>query len=172
MMVQKQLLSMQEELAKTRRRCAELSEMEARKKGLELRCLGLERVVEDLVSAVEFLKTHSNQSTIRNATSKGEEATENLKGLGLHFEREAREITISGRSVRTSFSKLMVWSRRRIIPYRLRAVILVILSQFRTSDLVERLVGVGVIVIGAVLWAGFLLAQRGRTFIQKVPKSG
>jgi hypothetical protein len=166
------LLSMQEELAKTRRRCAELSEMEARKKGLELRCLGLERVVEDLVSAVEFLKTHSNQSTIRNATSKGEEATENLKGLGLHFEREAREITISGRSVRTSFSKLMVWSRRRIIPYRLRAVILFILSQFRTSDLVERLVCVGIIVIGAVLWAAFLFAQRGRKFIKKFKNPG
>jgi hypothetical protein len=171
LMVHKQLISLQDELVKTRRRCAELSEMEARKKGLELRCLGLERVVEDLVSAVEFLKTHSKES-IRQDGSDGDGTEAELTGLGVQINATRGEMVISGSSVRASFSRLVVWSRRRIIPYRLRAVILFILSQFRASDLTERLVGWWIIATGAILWTSFVLVNGGRTFVgEKVKRN-
>jgi hypothetical protein len=122
-------------------------------------------VVEDLVSAVEFLKTHSNQSIRQNGSNR--DGTEDgLKGLGIEINAARGEITISGRSVRASFSSLVVWTRRRIIPYRLRAVISFILSQFRVSNLMERIIGVGIILVGSVLWASNLV-DRGRTFVEE-----
>ena len=175
LIVQKQLSTLREELDKTRRRCAELSEVEARKKGLELRCIGLERVVEELMSAIDIMKTHSSpQKGMRDDWSEARKSREEIKGLAIHIEDCGIRVNVQKPvDLRESFDAFVVSTRRKLIPYRLRAVILFLLSRLRDYDYIDQVLGAGIVVMGAMLWASFLLVERGRTIINScVWKSG
>ena len=175
LIVQKQLSTMREELDKTRRRCAELSEVEARKKGLELRCIGLERVVEELMSAIDVMKTHSSEKHLkRDEWSGARNSREEPKGLAIHMEDCGLSVNVQTPiNLQESFDKFIVSTRRKLIPYRLRAVILFLLSRLRDFDYIDQVLGVGIMVMGTMLWATFLLVERGRTILNsRVWKKG
>lgn len=193
LLVQRQLASMREELLRMRRRCAELSEVEARKKGLELRCLGLERIVEELMSAVELLKVQS-QPTLEPSTGKSatiqaaidEHKVERIidEPMGLCIEidgspaleaRSPRRVSVkepesTEMSVRDTFMALVVASRRRFIPYQFRAMIRFLILQFRSHDLIDGILGVGIIIFGAVIWTSFLVLQKGQQIMKSKPE--
>lgn len=167
LIVQKQLSTMREELDKTRRRCAELSEVEARKKGLELRCIGLERVVEELMSAIDVMKTHSSEKNFKRDEWSGmRNSRDEPKGLAIYIEDCGLGVNVQTPiDLRESFDKFVVSTRRKLIPYRLRAVILFLLSRLRDFDCIDQVLGAGIIVMGTILWATFLLGERGRTIL-------
>jgi hypothetical protein len=183
LLIHKQLASTREELVRARRRCAELSEVEARKKGLELRCLGLERVVEELMSAVELLKVTPHQAAKIKLTSLDPQSskTTELNGLAIRFETctpyvedSPQEVTIFGKvNPREVLAEFVVSSRRRFIPYRLRAVVVYIVGCIRNNDLIDHAFAMGIVIVGTILWASLLLVQRGRhTVEQKSRKIG
>jgi len=165
LIVQKQLSTLREELDKTRRRCAELSEVEARKKGLELRCIGLELVVEELMSAIDVMKTHpSHENLIRDEWV--EPSPDKPKGLAIHIEDSGIRATVqSPINLRESFDTFLVSTRRKLIPHRLRAIILLLLSRLRDYDYIDQVLGAGIFLMGAMLWASFLLVERGRRIL-------
>lgn len=167
LLIQKQIATMQEELLRARRRCAELSEVEARKRGLELRCLGLERVVEELMSAIDLMKNHPPppRATFDEARST---ADSELKGLAIHIEDTAPETgptDVAG--LRQNFESLVISVRRRVIPYRLRAVFLYILTRLREHDTVDQIIGAGIIMMGALMWSSFLFVENGKRLVRK-----
>ena len=166
-LIQKQLATMQEELLRTRRRCAELSEVEAGKRSLELRCLGLERIVEELMSAIDRMKTHPHppRTTFDEPGSKSEW---DVKGLAIQVEDAVRgEDTMNVVGLREDFESFMISTRRKLIPYRLRAVILYILSRLREHDALDQVIGAGIIFMGALMWVSFTLLENGRRFVRK-----
>ena len=166
-LIQKQLATMQEELLKTRRRCAELSEVEARKRGLELRCLGLERVVEELMSAIDLMKTHP-PPVKATFDEPGSESKSDLKGLAIHAEATVKEEdTMDVVGLRQDFESFMISTRRKLLPYWLRAVALYILSRLREHDTLDQIIGAGIIYIGALMWASFMFFEHGRQFVRK-----
>jgi len=160
-LIQDQLTTLREELVRTRRRCAELSEVEAHKKGLELRCIGLERVVEELMSALEFMKTHSKEENDRKTVQLvSEKSADEVKGLAIHIEDckdENQILTFQQECV-----ALVISARRRFIPYRLRAVVVFILARIRYHDYIDQLFATGIIVAGVMLWAAFMVVERVR----------
>ena len=165
-LIQKQIATMQEELLRTRRRCAELSEVEARKRGLELRCLGLERVVEELMSAIDLMKNHPPppRATFDEHGTKDSE----LKGLAIHIEDTAKEDGLKAAThLRQNFESLVISVRRKLIPYRLRAVVLYILTRLREHDTVDQIIGAGIIMMGALMWASFLFLENSQQFLRK-----
>jgi hypothetical protein len=170
-LIQKQLSTMREELVRARRRCAELSEVEASKKGLELRCLGLERVVEELMSAINMMKTHQ---TAQNTPPKNtRQSKDECKGLAINIEDSAStENTNKSFSLHDTLGAFLISTRRKFIPYRVRAVVLFIHSRLQIHDLIDQLFGAGVIIMGAIMWAGLLVLERGRKLINpKMRKS-
>ena len=175
LIVQKQLSTLREELDKTRRRCAELSEVEAHKKGLELRCIGLERVVEELMSAIDLMKTHSSsQKDVRDDWFEARNSRKEIRGLAIHIEDSGIGVNVQKPiDLRESFDAFVVSTRRKLIPYQLRAVILFLVSRLRDYDYIDQILGAGIIVLGTILSASFLLVERGRTIINlRVWKSG
>jgi hypothetical protein len=167
LLIQKQIATMQEELLRARRRCAELSEVEARKRGLELRCLGLERVVEELMSAIDLMKNHPPppRATFDEPRSTAESE---LKGLAIHIEDTAPETgptDVAG--LRQNFESLVISVRRRVIPYRLRAVVLYILTRLREHNTVDQIIGAGIIMMGTLMWSSFLFVENGKQFVRK-----
>jgi len=185
LLVQRQLAGMRDELARTRRRCAELSEVEARKKGFELRCLGLERVVEELMAAVEELKvqTHAGAGRTRTgSTSKMSTEREQLDpephGLGINMDApstkgdsplhstEMNQQDLTHLSLQEIVITFIIASRRRYIPYQLRAIIRFLILQFQHNDIIDRVLGVGIIVVGAVLWTSLLVVQKFQVGIE------
>jgi hypothetical protein len=175
LLVQKQLAITREELVKARRRCAELSEVEARKKGLELRCLGLERVVEELMSAMDVLKMEPapdakpREHAITTAPNPGD-----VNGLGLHMEDETSRVNYSSilasREMSTGFA---VSIRRRFIPYRLRVIILYLIGYLRGNNLVDQVLGMAILFVGSMLLASFIVIRRGRAAVDaKATKFG
>jgi hypothetical protein len=148
LLIHKQLAATRDELLKglkARGRCAELSEVEPRKNGLELRCLGLERVIEELMSAIEILKGQPpNLDTKSEGSAEfiGMPEDSDLKGLAIHIE-DCGENTVPEENRLNPIDKYTTTLRRRVIPYRVRAVILYILSQLRQNDLIEQVLGIG-----------------------------
>lgn len=184
---------MRDELARTRRRCAELSEVEARKKGFELRCLGLERVVEELMAAVEELKvqTHAGAGRMRTEGDKsndtqrttrmlteGERLDPKPRGLGVKMDvpstkgdrplhaTEMNQQDLTHSSLQEIVITFIIVSRRRYIPYQLRAIIRFLILQFQHNDIIDRVLGVGIIVVGAVLWTSLLVVQKFQVGIE------
>jgi len=167
-LIQKQLATMQEELLRTRRRCAELSEVEAGKRGLELRCLGLERIVEELMSAIDLMKNHPPPP---RATSDelGTKSKWGLKALAIRVDEAVKgEDSMNVVGLRQDFESFMISTRRKLIPYRLRAVSLYILSRLREHDPLDQIIGAGVIFMGALVWVSFMLLESGRRFVRNV----
>jgi len=164
-LVQRQMLNLREELDRTRRRCAELSEIEAARRGLELRCLGLERVVEELMAAIEFMKTQSKS----NIKSEGTKSATEPERVGIKIESHDRTV-LHKRGIQLRLGQFFVHCRRKFIPYQLRAVILVLLARWKSLDLVEQLLSTLVIVIGTVLNMTLALIESGKCLLKM--KSG
>jgi hypothetical protein len=162
-LIQKQLDSMREELMRARRRCAELSEVEAGKRGLEMRCLGLERVVEELMSAIDLMKTHPMPKPFQNEFMLNSKDNKRFKGLAIEFEKESD--TEKRSRLQERFGGLIISARRQLIPYRLRAMILFLFTRLQNHDLIDQLFGVGVIMFGALMWAAFLVVDRGKSLV-------
>lgn len=171
LLIHKQLTNTREELVKARRRCAELSEVEARKKGLELRCLGLERVVEELMSAIDLLKMASPpQNKIAGEALQEAVASDvnALKGLAIHIEKCSPDSYVFGKiHAREVFAAFAVSTRRRFIPYRLRAIILYLIKYFRRNNLVDEIVGMGILIVGTMLLTSYIVIERGRAMLEK-----
>jgi hypothetical protein len=183
---------MRDELLRTRRRCAELSEGEARKRGLEFRCLGLERVVEELMVAVELLRTEragdmqEGMTTLSHLSGRGVDESkdrsrqrrhiEMINGLEIEMDKksfvkhspptsqhifiERTSSNIEDLSFRDVCISLIITSRRRFIPYQLRAIICFLIRQFRHNEFIDRILGLGIIIVGAVLWTSFLILEK------------
>jgi hypothetical protein len=89
-------------------------------------------------------------------------------------EDSPEDVTIFGKvDPREVFAEFVVSSRRRFIPYRLRAVVLYIVGCIRNNDLIDQAFGLGIVIFGTMLWANLLLVERGRhTVEQKARKIG
>jgi len=161
-LVQKQLSTLREELDRSRRRCAELSEIEARRNGLELRCLGLERVVEELMSAIDFMKTQSNLPVKSGEQVAGSPPT----GLGIQFKGQDKIVETQGLPLRSRVSHLVIRCRRRLIPHQMRAVILVFLAQWRNYDPVDQMLGAAILLMGAMLGTMMYIMEKGQRFMR------
>jgi hypothetical protein len=155
------MITLRDELERSRRRCAELSEIEARRRGLELRCVGLERVVEELMAAVEYMKTQSGP------THAGQDSisTEELRGLGIQVSPETR-LDSRRMAIRRRAGQFVIYCRRRFIPYQMRAVILVMIAQWKNFDLIDQTLSAVVVLLGAMLGMTFMLIERGKDLLK------
>ena len=139
---------MREDLVKACGKCAELTEAEARNKSLGSRCLVLERVIEELMSAIDPIKMHSNPQQRKRDEWGG--ISREVGAIGDSYRKlcgECRQNTDHCQHTR-DFGAFVILSRRTCIPYRLEAVVLfpqVVPSP--PSDLIDQITGAGIIMM-------------------------
>lgn len=129
--------------------------MEARKRELELRSLGLERVVKELMSAMDLMKTHLTPQQIKHEEWRelGDSSKE-LKGLAIYIEDSSIGINLrKADNLRETFGEFVISSRRKFIPYQLRTTVFM-LSRLRNYNLIDQIIG-AIIMMGSMLWTSF-----------------
>ena len=77
-----------------------------------------------------------------------------------HVSIERTPNDVAELSFRDICISLIITSRRRFIPYQLRALIRFLIRQFYHNEFIDRILGLGIIIVGAVLWTSFLILQK------------
>ena len=120
------------------------------------------------MSVIDLVKMHSSpQKGMREDWEKARNSRGEVNGLAIHIEDCRIPVYVQKPiDLRERFNAFLVSTRQKLISYRLRAVILVLLSRLRDYNYIDQVLGAGIIVMVAMLWERFFLVERGRTIIK------
>jgi len=126
----------------------------------------VERVVDELMTAIDYMKSPTDSKVISDDLLSTTHAT----GLGIQIDGQASQMESRRTAIRQRASHLLVRCRRRLIPHQLRAVVLILISQWKNFDLIDQMLSAAVIIAGTMLGITLMLVERGqRLFTNKTP---